>query len=698
MTNFRYFLAFLAYFVAYPLFAQLPQGAWLTWEDFVAEYVDGNEWAEGKEPTDEQLEWLEGLALQPLQLNRMARGELIALPFVSEAQADSIVAYRTAKQGIRSLGELQLISGIDYYTRRYLSLFVRCDSLPLPDEAKIARRDAEHRLGHKFSAGEHEIETRLDVPLYQREGYKKPEEPSASNYYTGNALHHTMRYRYTYKREVAYGFTAEKDAGEPVCKRGFYPYDYLSGYMMLRPSARAWSFVAGDYEVRGGSGLLFGRQYFAGREQIAQAARRAITTFRPHTSSDESNFLRGAAASFAHGAWDVMAFASLRKLDARLSANGDTALTILRTGLHRTVAEVERRRTLPCLTTGAHVGYNRQHFGIALDAYVAHYGKVVWPAETFYNAYYFRGQTATGVSASYFATHRAWTVQGEIAADQKLHVATKHTLAYAPNKRLNFNIQLRCFSPRFISCYGSTLQQGSRVANEQGIIVSMRYRSSHAWELSGYLDFFRFPKPTYTAALSGAKGLEAQMQGKWKVSGRWHLQMSYRLKTRQRTVTGYELLEYRQSHKLRVAALWQNKKREINMQIDGTLATRQTGKQAFGGMLSARATFKPSPRLSLKTFAGIFFTDDYESAVYAYEPQLLRAASFGAFAYHGARAVALCQWQAWQHLSIGIRLGSTCYFNRTSQSSGAAAIHSAWKNDISLQLRLRLGKTSGGRK
>ena len=56
----------------------------------------------------------------------------------------------------------------------------------------------------------------------------------------------------------------EKDAGEPVGKRGFYPYDYLSGYVLLRPREKNWSFALGDYNVWSGNGLLLGRRIFSG--------------------------------------------------------------------------------------------------------------------------------------------------------------------------------------------------------------------------------------------------------------------------------------------------------------------------------------------------------------------------------------------------------------------------------------------------
>lgn len=667
------------------LAAQMPQVPALTWDDFVQEYAADELTDDGTTLSTEELEWLEGVALHPLQLNRVTRSQLLALPFVSEAQADSMLTYRAARRGVRHMGELQLVSGIDYYTRRYLSLFVRCDSAYVDPSAPLRVRPT---IGALLTGGRHEIETRADLPLYRREGYDLPEQPSKTNYYTGNALHHIVRYRYNEGREAAYGLTLEKDAGEPVCKQGFAPYDYWSGYVMLRPADRPWSFVAGDYEVRGGRGLLFGRLFFAGREQALQGAKRQGASFRPHTGSDESRFFRGVAAAFVSGRWQVMAFASYRKLDARLY--GDTVRTILTTGLHRTVSEIERRRNLGALTAGAHVGYAAPHFMLQADGYVGHYDRYVAPQPRFYNRYYFSGRTAGGGSLSYYWAMGAWAMQGEVAADYHLHLATDHQLSYSPSRSLTFTLQARSFSPRFVSLYGEALQQGSRVANEQGVFLGGRYRSRQSWELSGYVDLFRFPESTYTAVVGGAKGIEAQVTGKWQAGQRWHLITRYRIKARQRTISGYHHLEYRQTHRLRFGAQWTGQRFEVTSQFDGTLALRQTGRRVWGGALSARCTWRATRQIRLRASAALFDTDDYESAVYVYEPQLLRAASFGALFYQGARAVALCDWQALPSLTLSLRLASLRYFDRSEQSSGPATIHSPWRNDLSVQLRWRL--------
>ena len=447
----------------------------MSWDEFVQTYLNDTDSGEDNAEIDEeQRDWLERLSQQPWQLNRIERNDLLRLPFLDEEQADSILSYRQKRHGFLSLGELQLIKGIDYYTRCYLSLFVRCDSAALPDEAYLNQRQETDKLKQKFRQGHHELETRLDVPLYKREGYKVPDKPTKTNYYYGNALHHVIRYAYNCKREVMYGLTMEKDAGEPIVKKGFYPYDYLSGYFLLRPKQKAWGLVFGDYNVFSGCGLLFGRPFYGGREQLARNMRRTSTLFKAHTSASESNYFRGAAVAYRWKSIDVLTFLSYRRLDANYDG-GDSVRTILKTGLHRTISEIDNRRNLGCLTFGAHAGYEKQRWSLALDGYMAHYDHTVCPKERYYNKYYFRGRTTGALSATYNVFLSKFKTQGELASDNKGHISTIHTLGYQFSKKIGINAQWRFFTPAFVSVYGSAMQQGSHVANEQGCLLLVRY-------------------------------------------------------------------------------------------------------------------------------------------------------------------------------------------------------------------------------
>ncbi len=687
---YKYLLLLLAVGLPSVLRAQMPQRPFLTWDEFLAEYADYYVADETADNADAEVAWeeetdrLEQLASHPMQLNRASREELLALPFLSEAQVDSLLAYRTAKHGFLALGELQLVRGMDYFSRRWTTLFVRCDSALV--EERTWRRP--RTLPERLKAGKHEVATLVEVPFYKREGYKTQESPTANNYFTGNSLRHLLRYRFSQKKELMWGLTFEKDAGEPVGKRGFYPYDYISGYVYAKPRDRKWSFVLGDYEVRKGRGLLFGRTVFGGAQQFYMAQRYAALNFRPHTSAAETGFFRGAAAQWTLHDFTLSAFASVRKLDGR--TENDTARSVLSTGLHRTVNEVLRRRNVLCLSGGLGVDWQRKWFACGLSAYASRYDHTVWPEERFYNKYYFRGQFAAGLSGTYSYKRKLFSVQGEVAVDKAGHIAMEHVLGLSRYGKWTANLQVRHYDARYVSLYGRALQQASRVANEEGMLLGGSYRFSRRTELAASVDAFQFMKPTYTTVLPHAKGFELNLRGSHALKSGTLLQLRYKLKVKQRTVTGYELLEYRTVHRLVALASFSKGNVDYNITLSGTSASRQTGRQDWGGLGSTRVTWNCSKAIRLRALAALFFTSDYASAVYLQEPQLLQSVRAQAFADHGAHAAVVMDFKLWKWLDAGFRLSSTRYFNVDKQSTGVMEISSPWKNDASVLLRMRI--------
>lgn len=669
--------------------AQVIDEPYMTWGEFVSSYLDAEVDDENAVQTEIDREWLEYVAQNPLQINLVDREELRELPFLNGAQIDSLLSYREHNHGFMSLGELQLVSGMDYYTRCRLSLFLRCDSAYASTLRTGEIAKGWRLLRECLTKGKHELESRVDVPLYKRKGYYKPKHPTTTNYYVGNALHHIVRYRYQNGRDAMYGLTLEKDAGEPICKQGFYPYDYWSGYIYIRPKQVKWQLLAGDFQVYAANGLIYGKGGFMLRNAAATGAWHT-QTFKPHTSSDEANFFRGIAFSVRmKRGWNLSAFASYRCLDARLNALGDTAITLQQTGLHRTLTEISMRRCLGSLTCGTSVGLKKKRWGIELNECINVYDKPLFPVERLYNRYYFRGQVANVTSVSYCINSKHAVANGECAIDHKGNMAIVQNLLYKLNYLSHISLQTRCFSPKFVSLYGRPLQQGSRVANEVGAMLSTYLLLNRTIEVSGYADVFMHPKPTYNAALSHSKGVVISVQTLYLVSNAWNLLLRYQLRAKQYTLTATEgkTLEYRTTHKVRIASEWKQAKFCINVQLDASAYATQTGQRQFGCMLSSRVTWQPSHNYNLKCSLSAFFTDDYETRLYAYQPQLLRTMNMPMFCYHGVSETMLFNWIIKSNMVLSMRISSIKYLNRKSISSRLDEISSSWKNDLSIQIR-----------
>ncbi len=578
-----------------------------------------------------------------------------------------------------SLGELQFVSGLTADTRRWLSLFTFAgDTL----RGRPTMRST-------LLSGRHEVSTRLDIPLYTRAGNRPHSADELSQYpnraYLGNGMGNTARYRYKH-RAAAYGLTLQKDAGEPFARRGNYPYDYTSAYFHMAPEERPYALWLGDYTVHAGEGLLAGNSFINSKLQMTESGAATRKEIRPHTSSDEAAFMRGAAVRLRRNSWTLLAFGSWRKRDGRTT--GDTLVTFYDDGLHRTVGEIAARRQVDNLTAGLRAVYAQQHWHIGLTGMYDHYDKTVWPPLRDYNRYYLRGRTAAGISADYGICCGKWTARGEIATDRKAHPATTHTLRYAPTTQTAFTLQARYFSPRYVAPHADALQEGARPQNEAGLMVGLTTALSNRWQAAGYVDLFRFPRPTFRAGSNGSQGLEAYVKTDYAAGRTTMLQFSSRLKSRQQNVTGYkDFLEYASTNRLRTALrLTPGNLLSLHAAVDGTVYTTQTGSAKIGWMASARATAKPSQRWNTALFAAVFRTDNYAARLYAYEPQLLYAGAFPSFYGRGMRIVATATWKILDSLSLSARYGLLKYFDRQEIGTGTQLIAASAKNDVSTQI------------
>lgn len=137
----------------------------MTWQDFVEEVSD-DEYAEQQGWTD-HMEELAELAAHPLDINTATREQLNQIPFLSDEQIEEIHTYIFLHRGMRSLSELMAIPSVDSKTRRYLSLFLHADP------SVFARRDT-LTLKSLLREAHHEVSSRIDLPLYYRDGYSYP--------------------------------------------------------------------------------------------------------------------------------------------------------------------------------------------------------------------------------------------------------------------------------------------------------------------------------------------------------------------------------------------------------------------------------------------------------------------------------------------------------------------------------------------
>ena len=89
----------------------------------VVEYVSENEESENVD-IDRIYDDLQYFYEHKINLNTATRDQLERLPFLSRVQIENILAYVYITHGVKSIYELQLIDGIDFFVQRFLLHFV----------------------------------------------------------------------------------------------------------------------------------------------------------------------------------------------------------------------------------------------------------------------------------------------------------------------------------------------------------------------------------------------------------------------------------------------------------------------------------------------------------------------------------------------------------------------------------------------
>ena len=188
---------------------------WLTVEDMEETYGE------------DVMEQLAVLAASPINLNQVTREELETLPFLTAMQVEQIVEYVYRYAPIRSIGELKMITSLDWHTRQLLEYFVYVG----PERP----RRVWPKLDDVAKYGRHTVVLSGKVPLYSRKG----DQSTDTTGYRGYKYRHDIRYQFNYNDRIKFGLTAAQDAGEPFFSdKNRMGYDHYSYYFQMRRMGR----------------------------------------------------------------------------------------------------------------------------------------------------------------------------------------------------------------------------------------------------------------------------------------------------------------------------------------------------------------------------------------------------------------------------------------------------------------------------
>lgn len=629
----------------------------MSWDELV-EYIAQNEDDFEEEEWTQHLEELEQLTLEPININTASREDLLALPFLSEKQVEDIRDYVARYYGMKSLFELILIPSISYFERRILPLFLYCDSRPATQKEKLTFK-------RMLQQHHHELLSRIDIPFYHRRGYL------IEDGYRGSRIYNKNIYNFSATKHIQASFHTERDAGE-------HGIDSYGGQILLKNLWHVSTFVAGDYRVGFGEGLVVNQGFSMGKASPLSAPSQGLRAIR---STDEINFMRGVGSTLRFNDWSVSAFFSRRQTDATMNEDG-TVKTIQNSGYHRSQTELDKKNAFRTNVVGANVSWQHKAWHTGLTGYFMRTSRPLVPGTEFYRQIYPHGQQFGNIGINYGYSGYNWTLKGETAYDFSKHgLATLNTASYRINNRYRLTASGRYYDKHYYSRFASALCENTNVQNETAATIRLDAKPADALTTEIYADFFYNTWPRLGIDHSSS-GQEVVASAQYNVNSHNSLNTRYSFKNKE-YAAGIQ-----QHHRIRLNWVFQSGK--WKSQLNGFFhAMRGSYGEAIGETIRFGQDSSSPIRFSLSAL--YFHTDDYDSRISLYETNVAGSLSMPTFSGHGTRLSGTIQYLFWHNrLRLELKYGLTCYFDRDTQGTALQTIYSPYKNDLTLQLRCKL--------
>lgn len=627
---------------------------------------------------ENELEELSTRLQEPVNLNTATREQLEQFPFLSDIQIEHLLAYIYIHGQMETIYELQLIEDMDRQTIQYLLPFVCIKAI---NNEPAFRWKTMLKSAAKY--GKNEVLTRMDIPFYKRKGYEHT--------YLGPAVYNSVKYSFRYSDRLYAGVVAEKDAGEPFAAlHNRYGYDYYSFYLLLKNCGRLKTLAVGNYRLSFGQGLVISTDYLMGKTIYASSFNNRSSGIKKHSSTDEYNYFRGIASTVAltkH--WDISGFYSHRSLDGVIT--NEKIISVYKTGLHRSQKEADKKHLFTLQLTGGNVSYQQDRIRLGITGIYYVFNRPYEPELTGYSKYNIHGNNFYNLGIDYAYRWHRFSFQGETAIG-KQGWASLNRFQYSPVQDVQLMLIHRFYSYNYWAMFAHSFGEGSITQNEQGYYLGLETSPFAHWKFFASFDLFSFPWKRYRVNKS-SRGMDGLVQTTFTPHTNLSMELKYRYKQKERDWTGSK-------GTLTLPIFHHQFRYRLNYSFKDVFSSRTTldynhfHSQDRAANIGYQVTQMISSQLPwARLFADVqgsyFFTDSYDSRVYAAEKGLLYTFYTPSFQGRGFRCSVRLRYELNKHWLFITKFGETVYLDRNEIGSGNDLIRGNKKADVQMQLRIK---------
>lgn len=669
----------ISFFVVVGMFSQIPENS-----QGIEEYI-ANVFEQYTSETEEDLnfesfyEELMALYSRPVNLNNTSREELEKMQFLSGQQIENILYYVYKFGALRTIYELQLIEGLDMTDIRFMLPFVSIG--PVEETIQPIKFD------QVFRYGKNEVLCALSSGIEKKSGYSRTDNDIT--HYSGNRLYHHLKYRFHYKDRVSMNFTAEKDAGEQIFNRKTIGYDAYSASVQLKDIGCLKNVIIGDYQTGFGQGMVINQAFTRGKTSMSTNVFSTGNGFKCHKSTNEFNFLRGAAVTMHHKRLNLHLFYSNKNIDGDI--DGKTFSGFYKTGYHRTQNELQKKNTVQQILYGGNIALSGRSFQLGFSAVTMQLDHDLILKKHPYNLFYFQGNKQLTSGVDYRIRWKKFNFFGETAVSNKA-LSTIEGLTFSPASGVNIALVYRNYAPEFNAVYAAAFSEGSRVSNERGLYLGVEMAPLKYWKLTAYADSYQFPWISYNVDVPIVGKdflLQASFSPSRYIDMYWRFKYENKGKNRSGSVLTTADIVQNCKSSLRYQLLFVTGSITFKSILEGNIVRTGNDEVTYGvaGLQELSISCQHVP-LSFDVRYLFFDAVNYENRIYTYEKDVLYAFSSPNFSGLGSRYYVNMRYQLSKDISCWVKFSQNIFADdRAAIGSGNEQITGNKKTEIKCLIR-----------
>ena len=633
------------------------------------------------------LDRLQNMEAHPIPVNSATPEELQQLIMLNDFQIRSLYDYIRENGAILSPYELSYVYGFDQEVVRQILPFITLNPTKKEDSTPINK---------PLKKGRHQLFLRTQRILELQDGYRTVSDSVLKNHpnsiYQGSPWRLYTRYGFAYRNRMAWGFTAEKDPGEPFFKgpnrKG---YDFYSGFFQLKNSGILKNMVIGDYEPVFGQGLTIWSGFNFGKSTEVLLTEKYQNGIRKYSSTNENQFFRGAAATFDLGIPEFSVFVSSKNIDANPVNIDSLPLNFSGlddTGLHATLSEIAKRNVLRETMFGTNLNFKGNNFKVGASFLFFHFDGNFSKGSRPSDLYDFTGSTGAKAGIDYKYSFRTLHLFGELTYEPGHGKALIQGGSVPLAEQVIMTFLYRNYSPDFFPYYSNGFSESTNTQNEQGLYIGTTIKPFSKWKISSYIDLFSFPWLRWNTG-SPSSGRDFFIQTDFSPSEKLHMLARYQQKVKEENLDPLEVMTKTASRNLTRLRFQVDYPASPSVVLRNRVEWVQNRKEQ-GILLYQDILWKPATFPIDLTFRyAVFDADSWETRIYAYENDLLYSFSIPAYYGKGIRTYLLAHATINRHLELWSRISRTSFTDRDTNGSGLNTIFAPHKTELKLQARFK---------